>query len=115
VCIIVDRFEEVELFTGIRIAAFPTPRDLFFHAAFPDLAERRAATVPAPLFTPELHQSPKKFATFIIIRKGFSERRIHDRSGNFFILCIPQFFPEIAGKVGNLPGIPVAVETAEPQ
>jgi hypothetical protein len=114
VCFPVDRFEKVELFTGIRIAAFPAPRDLFFHAALPDQAEGRAATVPAPLFTPELHHSPKEFVTFIVIRKGFPERRIRDRSGNFFILCTPQFFPEIAGKVGDLSGIPMAVETAEP-
>jgi hypothetical protein len=32
----------------------------------------------------------------------------------FFIPGIPQFFPEIAGKVGDLPGIRMAVKTAEP-
>jgi hypothetical protein len=110
----VHRFEEVQLFTGFCIAAFPAPRNLFFLAAFPDLAERRAATVPAPLPATELHHGPEKIVTRLVMGKRFPERCIRNGRGNFFIPGIPQLFPEIAGKIGDLPGIRMAVETAEP-
>jgi hypothetical protein len=113
VCIPMDRLQKLKLFTGIRFAALPAAGDPFFLAALPDLAERRAAPVPAALFALELDHGPEEFVTVHVIHKGFSERRIRDRSGKFFILCNPQFFPEIAGKVGNLPGVPVAVKTTE--
>jgi hypothetical protein len=73
-----------------------------------------AATVTVPLLAPELHHSPDDFLTLLVIRKGFPERRIRNGCGGLVILYTPQFFPKIAGKIGDLPGIPVAVKAAEP-
>jgi hypothetical protein len=113
VCIPVDRLQELKLFTPIRFAALPAPNDLFFLAALPDLTEWRAATVSAPFLAPELHHGPEEFVTFLVIRKRFPKRCIRDRSGKFFIPCVPKFFPEIARKVSDLPGIPVTIKAAE--
>jgi hypothetical protein len=108
-----DGFQEIEFGAFLSIAAFPAAGDLFFLAAFPDLAERRTTPVPASLFAPELHHGPEELVTLPVMRKGFAERCVRYCSSDFFVLCTPQFFPEIAGKTGDLPGIPVAVEAAE--
>jgi hypothetical protein len=47
------------------------------------------------------------------MRKGFPERRICNGRGELVILYIPQFFPEVADKISDLPGISVTVKAAE--
>lgn len=66
-CIAMNGLEEVEFRAPFRLGAFPAPGDLFFLAAFRDLAERRATPVPAPLFAPELpgFQEKRYFPVFI--------------------------------------------------
>jgi hypothetical protein len=114
VSISMDRCEEFLPLTHLCIAAFPAPGDLFFLAARPDLAERRTATVMAPLPAPELHHSPEELVPLLIMPKGFPERRSRNGRGELVKLYMPQFFLEVAGKIGYLPGIPVAVKAAEP-
>jgi len=104
--------EEVQLLAYLCIAAFPEPGDLFLLTAH--LAERWVATVTVPLLAPEHHHSREELVTLLVLRKGFPERRIRNDRGELVILYTPQFFPEIAGKIGDLPGIPVAVKAAEP-
>jgi len=83
-------------------------------AALPNLAERRTAIITAPLLAPELHHGPEELVTLHIMCKGFPERCIRNGSGGLVRLYTPQYFPEVAGMVGDNPGVPVAVRAAEP-
>jgi hypothetical protein len=107
-----DRFLGSPAFYTLLLRCIPSTPQLLFSAALPNCAERRTPSVMAPLLTPELHHSPKQLVVLVVIRGKFAKRRIRNGSGE--ILCAPQFFSQIEGKVGDLFGIPVTVKTAEP-
>ena len=82
-CISVNRYKKQEFFTRFRLAALPAARDLFFLAAFPDVAERRTAPIPPTSLTPELHHGTEQVIALLVLFKGFTQGAFAMASANF--------------------------------
>ena len=112
-CISMDGVEELQLFTCFRFTAFPAPGNLFFLAALPDFAERRASAIPASLFAPELHHGTEQIVALRVMHKGFSKRGFCNDICKFPIFCLTKFLAKIPCKVSDFSRVPVAVKAAE--
>ena len=106
--------KEIQFFTLYNGIALPASWNVFFLAAFPDIAKRRATTVPTPLFTSEFDYLPKQFVAFRIMNECLCKRISRNGCGEFFIFCCTQFLSQVACEVGNSSGVPMTVQAAEP-
>jgi len=67
--IAVAGFQEIQLFTGCENFALPAPIDIFFLAAFSDLAEWRTASFFTDSFTTKFDESSQKIVSLWTCRR----------------------------------------------
>jgi hypothetical protein len=94
-------FEEIQFFTGREEFALPAAIDLFFFAAFSDLAERGTASFFADFFAAEFYEGAQQVVCFLVVFEFFEGGNVCKGRCDFVDVGAAQFFAQIPRQVGD--------------
>ena len=111
--VIMEFLQKVHSFTGFKIIALPAAVDAFLAAAFPNLADRGAATAPTGPFTAEFYHGSQELVALGVVLEVSEVGNSSHLLGSGGELRLPHFFAKVSGQVSHFTFIYIAVTAVQ--